>query len=161
MVVCYTAWMMETIPRDRAAKYDKATCVSNLRCVERAMLMYVEDHGDRLPPAAAWPEGLRRYGADGTALVCPADARERKNVSPRGRRLETSYTQDWRLAGQPFAALGGVADQKVAHFDGLALLGGPEALDPRHNGGVCLGYLDGHVEWRRPADIPPEAWQVP
>ncbi len=143
-------------------------CVTRLKQITLAYLIYAEDHDQKPPAAMFWPEALAPYlsGRDLDPrlseeewVLCPEDKRRAKQWMPSGPdargRIETSYTQNWRTSGQ---SLGNLREDAVLCYDGLTVAGGPDDLDARHTQGANIGFADGHVKWHRPEDIGPEAW---
>ena len=141
-----------------------ATCLNNLRQLATAMLMYVQDHDEAFPPAAAWNSELSaNYGMTGKVWDCPTS-------SKRGTAAAPDY---FFVAGCLLAevALGDVQDPvdapMLADFTGRAdptkayvvPKGGTDTadaaacVDVRHNTGANLVYVDGHVGWLPQASI--------
>ncbi len=152
----------------RRGARDRSFCLSSLRQVELALLMYAADYNQMTPAADAWPGLLYPYTRNYRVCLCPADERERKHEWPVRfpdgsiRKMEISYAQNAGVNGQPLTSFASPGDT-VLHCDGLSLAGGPESLDPRHYKwlrGANVGYLDGHVAWRHPSSLKPENWQA-
>lgn len=127
-------------------------CQSNLRQVGGALLDYCGDWDGTLPQAADWCDGVGQYAASVRVFVCPA--------------TDSSSPTDYWLH-RPVA---GLRTRCVAHPEATFLLfearnwpngfGGRGAVTARHQGGAIYCYLDGHSKWRRPEDVPTEAWRV-
>jgi prepilin-type processing-associated H-X9-DG protein len=50
----------------------KAGCMSDAKQLSTAMLMYAQDHDERLPPAASWQTGLGIYLRSSAGTSCPS-----------------------------------------------------------------------------------------
>ena len=69
-------------------------CVSNLRQLGLASVMYAHDHDDRLPPRQnrpSWTVFLEAYYQDLRLLKCPSDRGRRRDVDPEERVFLSSY----------------------------------------------------------------------
>ncbi len=138
----------------------QGVCLSNLKQMGQAFRVYAEDQDGATPLAATWPDAVHSLTMDAEMLVCPADRRRDRQYALSTHYeaiLRTSYTQSAVVNGQPLEGFGN-PQLVLLHFEGTALSGGAEIMAPRHNGGACMSYLDGHVKWHRPEDIGPEAW---
>jgi prepilin-type processing-associated H-X9-DG protein len=118
------------LPKFMAAKQQalRARCLSNLRNLAMACMMYSLDHGV-LP--AKLSELYPNYAASLEVFACPAHGE--KKVS-KGRIDEES---DYRLE-IPGAKLGEVKEQARTIMI--------SEKEPNHRGGRNAAYVDGHVE---------------
>jgi prepilin-type processing-associated H-X9-DG protein len=160
------------------AKAGSPNCLSNVKQLTLALMMYAGDNDDHLPPAPDWPQRLLPYTKNTQLFVCPNDTHPRKYPQPPEAQ---SYTLS--LAANELG-LKGVTDQGALGviFDGTALHGLAETGAFRHNGGANVGYADGHAKWiaqrqftnallwppgltvaplRAPEDLPPIATTAP
>jgi prepilin-type processing-associated H-X9-DG protein len=116
----------------------KATCLSNLKQLSMAMLMYAPDSDEVLPPANKWETVLRPYHKSDRILSCPADGQPH------------SYALNANIAGASMRAVKSPGTT-VALFESnqhkpnsagtKAAVAGP----PRHMGGNHYAFVDGHV----------------
>ncbi len=131
---------------------EREQCVTHMKQLTMAALMYADDNDDHLPVAASWWEEIGLYaGFDTTLLECPESA------SPYGyamnQRLSRVLVNDVR---EP--------DRTVLFFESdldiVNASGGTEALAPggRHNGQYTLAFLDGHVEVMDADDVSQICW---
>jgi hypothetical protein len=117
-----------------------ATCLSNVKAITLAMLMFADDHDGKLPKADRWVEDLMPYVKSAKLFKCSGDK--------SGER--SSYAMN--------SALSGLSLSEVAHPESLVVVfeaekpgqnpsGGPEAvlIVPRHNGNA-YGFADGHAK---------------
>jgi prepilin-type processing-associated H-X9-DG protein len=117
----------------------KATCLSNLKQLALAALMFAQDHNETLPNANTWADDLQPYCSSSDLLRCPSDTHE------------FSYAMNSQLSGKK---LGDIADptKTVIFFESSA--GVNNASDPmtsvckppRHGNGNNFAYVDGHVK---------------
>lgn len=121
----------------------KTMCLSRVKALGLAMRMYVSDFDGYLPDATGWPAALAPYTQDTQALRCPADSRT--VVQKRGQ-WETSYTMYEPMGGTMISTLPEPGKAYVL-FDGTEMAGEESAADFRHDGGLVLGYADGHAKW--------------
>jgi prepilin-type processing-associated H-X9-DG protein len=123
---------------------------NNVKQLCKAVHMYANVNGDKLPPEGEWP---RIFGptVGGDKLVDPSD--------PGGA---LAYAMNARLNGT------------IRHADSARVVlffertyapgpmdGGPELLPdkPRHAGRYVIGFLDGHVERVAPEEVRRLIWQ--
>src|SRR5688572_24707891 len=50
-----------------------STCVSNMKQLNTAMFMYLQDYDQRYPPAKRWSTAIRKYHKRPQLLNCPED----------------------------------------------------------------------------------------
>jgi prepilin-type N-terminal cleavage/methylation domain-containing protein/prepilin-type processing-associated H-X9-DG protein len=154
--------------RERARR---ATCLSHVRQIDQAYLLYVADWDERLPdwylpgpprpapfgPRQFWPELLQPYLRSQVVLLDPSAVWEEQEdlrladyalmtSEPEGRGTEPSPY--WRWPGPPLS-LGEVRRpaESVSLVDGWTTTGWRLGPIARHNGGLNAGFLDGHVRW--------------
>ena len=122
--------------RDRATQ---AQCLSNLKQIGTAMMMYAADHDNQLPAANQWCDQLEPYMTEPRILKCP--------TAPD---LECGYVMNFKLSK--------VKLNEIAHPEQVVLLfessmGGRNGNDdgkswvqpPRHNVLNGVLYADGHT----------------
>ena len=155
IVVAGAAVLLLTVPPRLNELWEKRStsivvCLSNLKQIQLAQLMYAHDHGDHFPPAEHWPKGLQQYlRQDPECLVCPLDGRRQRQ---RDGEIETSYTMSDAFGDIHLDAVADPA-QVGTFFDGTALYGQHEAVDFRHRQGANVAYADGHCKWVRQEDF--------
>jgi len=137
--------LIEPLIRGRE-KAQQVACLSNLRQMILAALMYAEDHDDTLPDASKWMDQLLPYLENEQIFKCP-----------EAPNLEYGYAMNKTLGGVNIKDI--INPEKTVLFFDSDLgtrnaAGGWEvaAYPPRHDGGNNYAYLDGHVGWSR--DIP-------
>jgi len=117
-----------------------ATCLSNVKQLSLAVIMYAQDHDDKLPPADTWCDSLRPYVKDARIFVCP-----------NARQLKSGYAYNRALSGRPFAEVAEPQRTVLLYESDLGWngAGGPETLaSPRRHFfvGNVFGFVDGHVK---------------
>jgi prepilin-type N-terminal cleavage/methylation domain-containing protein/prepilin-type processing-associated H-X9-DG protein len=147
------------------------TCLSHLRQIDQAYLLYVADWDEQLPdwylpgpprpapfgPRRFWPELLQPYlRSQGVLLDSSAVWEEQEDArladyvlmtsAPEGRGTEADPY--WRWPGPPLA-LAAVRRpaESVALLDGWTTTGWRLGPIPRHSAGLNVGFLDGHASW--------------
>jgi len=117
-------------------------CHEHVAQIARAMLMFAQDHHNTLPKADTWAADVMPYLDDAKMLQCPSDKSGTK----------TSYAINAAVSGQ---SLGSIKDpaMTVLLFEsgqpGSVTCGGASdvATPPRHSGGNCYAFVDGHSTW--------------
>jgi prepilin-type processing-associated H-X9-DG protein len=119
-------------------KEQQAQCLSHIRQLGLAMLMYANDWQERFPPADRWTDVAKAYRRNEAILRCPVD------------KAAYSYAMNHNLN---LARLGHIRDfsRTVLIFESTA--GKKNAYDverswpvpPRHPGGNCVAFADGHA----------------
>jgi len=118
----------------------QASCMSNLKQIDLALLMYCQDYDQHFPTKGNWEAKLDPYLKNRSLWACPACPREpgyRANDNLGGRELG-----DVKRPAQTPAMWD--AGASVAGFPPL-----PSTTRSRHNGGDNFAYADGHVKWVR------------
>jgi len=129
---------MAQVLKQAKEKAEQTTCLSNMKQLCLAALMYAQDQGQL--PAEGWPDALEAYTKNRQIYVCPAAPDK-----PIG------YALNEKVAGVKADAVRNPADT-VLFFEsdegGEIPFGGPDALvaKARHLGGVVLGFVDGHAK---------------
>jgi len=122
-------------------KARQIACLSNVKNISLAILMYVDDHHGKFPDADRWVEELRPY-MEAKLLHCPDDK----------IKGHISYAMN--------SALSGISETKIADPGNTILIfetsqtgpsphGGIEAVAKpgNHTGGNNFGFTDGHAKW--------------
>jgi prepilin-type N-terminal cleavage/methylation domain-containing protein/prepilin-type processing-associated H-X9-DG protein len=154
--------------RERARE---STCLSHLRQINLAYLLYVADWEEQLPdwylpgpprpapfgPRRFWPELLQPYlRSQGVVLDPNAVWEEQEDVrladytlmtsGPEGRGTEADPY--WRWPGPPLSLADVRRPAETGHLlDGWTTTGWRLGPIWRHRGGLNVGFLDGHSAW--------------
>lgn len=123
--------------RDKA---QQASCQSNLRQLCLGVLMYATDW-DGVFPGETWAPDTLPYVRNEVVYTCPSRP-----------HLPVGYAMNHQLLGRATATIPHLAETVIlfeSNLGGESPVGGPEDLPEGgvHNGGVNLGYADGHVKW--------------
>jgi hypothetical protein len=130
------ALMFPVFARARSAAR-RTACMSNVKQLSLAVMMYAQDHDEKLPSAAAWQAGTAPYSRDPRALICP-----------EALNLPSGYAYNRMLNHRSLAAVLLPASTPELYD---STLGTPNASDklqsfaPRHLGVGIIGYVDGHI----------------
>ena len=150
-VVCWLLTLVLVVPaaimfpvfsraREKAVQN---SCLSNVKQLTLGMLMYASDYDERCVPADRWPELIYPYVNNDAIYLCSEDQRSSKQ-SQGGH--ETSYTMSRAAGGVPQGSFQAPAEMGII-FDGTQVAGDGTVAEFRHNGGLNLGYADGHARW--------------
>lgn len=123
----------EEMTRARTAATTTA-CLSNVKQLATATMIYLSDHDDVLPKdASRWKAAIMPYVRSEAIFHCPDD-----------RSGGVSYFLDPRVAGRSVASLPNPA--------GTAMIveGTPKKTAFRHRGRANVGYIDGHARIATP-----------
>lgn len=128
------------IPGVHRGEGRQAACLSNVKQLSVAMLMYAQDHGDRFPDPDRWNELIELYLKDKKAFFC---------LSERNMDVP-SYGMNRALGGLRKTSLV-EPSMVVLLFDsvpGKNQNGGTELLPSpaRHKSAQVIGFADGHVK---------------
>jgi len=154
----------------------QTSCLSNLRQLASAGLMYADDYdgyytrGQYAPWTSVhiWLDAIEPYLKNKQITVCPT----------AGNAAQYSYGYNIAFwgAGDALDGMHGVNDAYPVHesnvqepaetlwmvdfrtYWGCGLEYGIEEPDKRHNGGADAAFVDGHVKWRR--DTPQRLWTI-
>ena len=127
----------------------QASCMANLKQLQLSTLMYAKDHDDHLPMRDKWCDQTLRYVRNEAVYVCPSLPDERCGYAYNAR-LDRLTLDDLR---EPARTVG-LFDAK----GGWNAAGGAELVDPRHNGGANVTYVDGHVKWTSERGLDALGW---
>jgi len=129
-----------------------AVCLSNMKQLGLAFIMYVQDNGGCLPPAytladsSYWIKAIKPYGGEVLADNCPDWKGEgpsygvNKHLGETGRKINYFI----RPTKAPLV------------FDSKGVAAGDDDLswlDDRHSGGTNFCFVDGHAAWVFNPDI--------
>jgi len=121
------------------------TCRDNLKQLGTALLMYLQDWNERLPPASRWADALKPYVRHEAVWHCPQDRRPGRpsyamNRELAGKSLKDSHNWHRVLLFESDAA----ARNRV---EGARAVCSPG----RHKGGNNYLLMDGRIQWRKEA----------
>lgn len=123
------------------------SCLVNVRLLAHGLLQYAVDYDERLPNALEWPTVLAPYVRDqGRTLHCPDNARWVEAKATLGPR---SYDMLQKFSYRSLASMEPVAST-IAFYEI-----GDAGVAYRHNGGMNLGFMDGHAKWCSTSQVPP------
>lgn len=123
------------------ARSEQTECLSNLKQLALAVLMWAQDHDEVLPPAKDWGKELYPYLKNEELFRCPAAA-----------DLQGGYAYNADIAGRKLAEIADPAATVLFYESTLGQLdaadrGESQPRPGRHNGGNARAYVDGHVKW--------------
>lgn len=124
-------------------KAREASCMSNVKQLCTAHLMYVSDYDEVTVEAREWPRDLMPYLQDEQIFVCPADeGGDGRVYAP----WHVSYAMNSAISARSLATVRSPARTGLL-WDGTGLVGGADdpMVDFRHGGRATVGYVDGHV----------------
>jgi prepilin-type processing-associated H-X9-DG protein len=124
-------------------------CLSNLKQLAVAALMWAQDHDEVLPPAANWGPELLPYLKNDQVFRCP-----------EAPELACGYAYNLEVAGRKLADIAQPAEAVLFYESTIGRLdaadkGESQPQPGRHQGANNLAYVDGHAKWLGPAEAPP------
>lgn len=142
-LICVTAALFAPVLQSAGASMETQNCLSNLRRVSRALLLYADANGDLLP-GGQWAEQLVSIEPDRLVYACP----HQRRIDPRS----SGYALNTAMAGKKLESVQNPGQVPMV-FDSKATAPGAIA-DPadvprpgRHKNGRLnnIAYADGHV----------------
>ncbi len=156
----------------------KSSCLSNLKQIGAAMLIYCQDYNDKLPHSAqasdpvdgGWVQGaggaaytfpanvakgaLYPYVKNTQVYICPSDLNGKTKALSFSMNMICSQK---RLAGatktsQTITLMDESATLNDGNFNARAC-GGSDQPTVIHADGANVGYLDAHAKWVRPDQL--------
>jgi prepilin-type processing-associated H-X9-DG protein len=127
----------------------QTSCMANLKQISVCTLMYAADYDERLPLKDSWCDAIYDRVGNEQVYVCPALPEER-----------CGYAYNARLHGVELTSVKSPGDT-VACYDAIGgwnAAGDASLADPRHNGGLNVSYVDGHVKWRPGDGLSSDLW---
>jgi prepilin-type processing-associated H-X9-DG protein len=127
-------------PQEETAR--RATCLSNLKQLALALLMFAQDNNEQLPTAASWMNSIEPYVRDLKASIhCPSDAKH-----------QYSYAMNSAVAGKQIGEFDNPVITVLLFESNSGALNAADPLTslcdpPRHGNGNNFAYLDGHVKF--------------
>lgn len=125
-------------------KAREASCLSNVKQLSIATLMYAQDCGERLSLVSNWPERIFPYIRQQNCYRCPSD--ESTSGAAATSPWPLSYGMNAALDARQLRDVASPA-QTPALCEAHAAQGGPEIAEFRHNMGANVGFVDGHAKW--------------
>lgn len=131
------AFLFPVFARSRS-KARVNSCLSNVKQLALGTLMFAGDH-DRLPYASTWSDDIFPYVKNHQIFRCPNDE----------SGAEVSYALVSRWSGAVLKDIPSPGEAIIIY----EVQNGQPAH--RHNGGMNVGYADGHVKWLKelPAEV--------
>lgn len=132
--------LMSSVLSNARDKARQAECLSNMKQLCLAALMYTQDHNGHWP-GANWVQELQPYIKNPRILVCPSRPETPVGYAMNKAFVGTQINQVQRPA------------QAILFFE--SKIGGASPvgtaadvpIEGVHNGGICVGYADGHCKW--------------
>ena len=139
IVALHIYYGIPAVMRQRAIQ-EKTACMQNAKGLARALLMYLADNDQVLPPSRAWCSSLTSYLSHASSLSCPA-----------AQNTRCSYAFSGLMSGMQVSRVPD-PDYAVAIFEsdaGWNASDGPELLPdaPRHMGGDVYVFASGSTSW--------------
>ncbi|MHB9131356.1 MAG: type II secretion system protein [Armatimonadota bacterium] len=152
-------------------KARQTTCMNNQRQIAAALMMWVQDHEEKLPGAKSWGTEL-----SGSLVGGVFDCQTSGNHQGSASDPDYVYIAGQDMSGNDYflsnRALGDVKDPSatVLLADGKSEVGASYVIvdlpsnqltaayaeiDPRHNNGTVLAYVDGHIDWMSSKSLSP------
>lgn len=139
-----------------------AVCQSNLKQLGMAWQMYASDYDGCACPCGMgmgeeeWHERLRPYAKNDQICHCPSDSR---------KGIGTCFAYNHTAGGKDIDQIGEDATQMIVFVDAsdhtimMDTEVAPESaggkLADRHNQGLNVAFVDGHVKWQRAEQVKP------
>jgi prepilin-type N-terminal cleavage/methylation domain-containing protein/prepilin-type processing-associated H-X9-DG protein len=155
IIGCLVSLLMPSITAVRQ-KADSLKCVSNLRAIGEAVLLYANDHQQREPIIEPWPsqpvyaasdgaqsmlDALSPYGISNSVLQCPSDLKGPNYFKKEG----SSYQWFPGASGQNTQSIKPVFFRRANQTMTLSELFLAFDYSAVHNGNSNVLYGDGHV----------------
>jgi len=116
----------------------QTSCLANVKQLDLAALMYCQDYNATWVMSHNWCDAIYPYIKNQSVYVCPTVP-----------QMPCGYACNAHLNGVLLKKLTRPSET-VAFYDALGgwnLSGDLSLVDPRHNGGANVGYVDGHAKW--------------
>jgi prepilin-type processing-associated H-X9-DG protein len=129
-------------------------CMSNVKQISLAMMMYTQDFDGRYPDASQWHVATQLYMRNVRLLTCPRDRMPKPLPGlawEQGGGLSYAFQSD--LSGQALAQIARPAETPVLFDSDLVPAATWQQAACRHQGGkyATVGFADGHVVDSSPA----------
>ena len=121
-------------------KARQASCLSNMKQLCLAMIMYAQDHDETLPDED-WAEDTYPYCKNRAIYVCPSRP-----------ELPVGYAMNEKLLLAKLVEIKRIGETVMlfeSNVGGENPVGGADDVPEEgvHNGGINVGYADGHCQW--------------
>ena len=127
-------------------KARQAMCLSNVKQLSTAMLLYAQDYDDQLPRGGRWMDDISPYARGERLFHC--ETAQAGSPSAYGYAFNSNLSRKkMKQVTTPATTrlLYDSSNLKQNATDPVTSLANP----PRHNGGNNIGYVDGHAKWTR------------
>jgi prepilin-type processing-associated H-X9-DG protein len=128
-------------PGHPAWAHTHTQCLSQVKQLSLAMVMYADDYAERLPPTKHWNESIEPYGRSRNLIHCPVG----------GMGVRYGYAMHHSLSEAKLAMIPEPAERRML-FDSVirrANATSDESFLPRpgrHRGANMVGFTDGHAK---------------
>jgi len=165
-------------------KARQTACLSNMKQIGLAQLMYAQDYDEMLIGRVMWATRLQPYVKNTQLFGCPSRGGSPTILAPNTGYCQTTYGQFTTLQGiqggygvacgttgaWPARAMAvcTVPAESVwllettgsctQHSNPLAACADGPTVAPRHNDGANASFLDGHSKWAKVSD--PQVWRA-
>ncbi len=137
------AGLMQLLGPAMAQAREKAlqtSCLSNMKQLCLGAMMYAQDR-DEVFPGETWADDLFPYLQNHEIFVCPSRP-----------ELPMGYALNEKVANLPIGDIPNPAETVLlfeSNIGGENPVGGVDDVpeDGVHNGGIIVGFVDGHAEW--------------
>ncbi|MEN6302016.1 MAG: DUF1559 domain-containing protein [Armatimonadia bacterium] len=143
-------------------KARQSSCLSNVRQINTAVLSYVQDYDERMPPTSRllangsyWYPRVAPYMKNTQILQCPSRSPHYSGTPPGADHLYVAdYGMNWAVNfGAPYFQSLGVVDKPAETAMISDNFGGDYCYFlwfsncNYHNDGGNVGFFDGHAKW--------------
>jgi prepilin-type processing-associated H-X9-DG protein len=134
--------LLAPIYKSSKPKATSTSCLSNMKQLGLALLMYVQDYDEKFPPAAEWMDMTLPYLKNENTYRCPGVAEKDKFAYGYGfnRKLERTLYEKIAEPEKTIMLFESWNLKKNVSDSVLTLL-----ESPRHNDTINLAYADGHA----------------
>jgi len=130
VIIAILAAILFPVYSSARGKARQAVCLSNMRQIVMAMMLYASNHGGRLPNSVTWDSDIQPYLKNYDILRCPDDPEDRA----------VSYFMPEELSGVKLDSIDRPSDTVLLYEI-------ESSESQRHNGGSCYAFADSHVKW--------------
>lgn len=122
------------------------SCLSNLKQISTASLLYAQDNDNTLPEGGLWAQQTQPYTKSERLYTCPA-------LSKAGK--QGGYAMDSRLSQAKTASIPNLPDTVLLFESTTESIGASDAqtsalTNPRHGDGIGVAFADAHVKsWKK------------
>jgi len=137
-------------------KARQASCLSNLKQIGLASVMYAQDYDERFviyryPDPYFWPDKLQPYIKNTQVMVCPSREQRRWEYGINYHHACGRKVADFQYPAEMLAFCDNqnqLASCSAPHGFGATYT--PHLKPLPHNGGINIAYVDGHAKWMKP-----------